>query len=168
MYHGHARVHHRIYRWDSTYEVGSRKPEHVTFTWAYSVGVIALHLPVAYALYLSVGLASSIGLLFSGLAYYSAYEMLHYRFHVPKGRWIERTGLVKWLNSHHRQHHRQYDTNLNIFIPLADYVFRTRGQGVRHHGLIDSPHDRAARPSEVTAGVGMPSDQVALDQAQGF
>jgi sterol desaturase/sphingolipid hydroxylase (fatty acid hydroxylase superfamily) len=50
---------------------------------------------------------------------------MHYVMHVPRDRWIERTRVFRFLNEHHRLHHKDHNTNLNVVFPLADLLFRT-------------------------------------------
>ncbi len=42
--------------------------------------------------------------------------------HVPKDRWIEKTWVFRWLNTHHYLYHRYAFKNLNVVFPLADWV----------------------------------------------
>ena len=34
--------------------------------------------------------------------------------------------LGLWIDAHHFQHHRKHNTNLNVVLPIADFLFRTR------------------------------------------
>jgi hypothetical protein len=83
------------------------------------------HAPVMVALYFLFGVQSAVAMFTAVLFYYVSYEYLHYCMHIPQGRWIERQAFFHWLSNHHLQHHRKHFTNLNVFIPIADYVFRT-------------------------------------------
>lgn len=56
---------------------------------------------------------------------YVLYEWLHWCMHVPQGRWIERTWVFQWLNAHHHYHHLYPFKNLNVVLPLADWVMGT-------------------------------------------
>ena len=84
------------------------------------------HIPPAIGLYFLFGPPSAVGLLVAVLMYQTAYEYLHYCMHVPQGRWVERRWLFRWINDHHVQHHRKHFTNLNVVLPIADYLFGTR------------------------------------------
>ena len=58
--------------------------------------------------------------------YQATYEYIHYCMHIPKGRWVEKLAVFRWLNDHHLQHHRKHFTNLNVVLPIADFILRTR------------------------------------------
>jgi len=85
-----------------------------------------LHVPVLWG----VERLSGVPVLWAGVAtfglYYFFYEYGHWCMHVRKRRWIERTKVFRWLDAHHRGHHRMHAKNLNVVFPLADYVLRTR------------------------------------------
>ncbi len=59
-------------------------------------------------------------------AYYLAYEYLHWCMHVPAKRWIEGTRFFKWIDIHHRVHHLHPMKNLNVVLPVADFLLRSR------------------------------------------
>src|SRR5205814_6482138 len=58
--------------------------------------------------------------------YYGAYEYLHWCMHVPRGRWFQRTRVFRWIDRHHRIHHLVPSRNLNVVLPIADFILRTR------------------------------------------
>jgi len=58
--------------------------------------------------------------------YYGLYEYLHWCMHVPGPRRFQSTRLFRWIDRHHRLHHLQPTRNLNVVLPIADFVFRTR------------------------------------------
>ncbi|MBI3191894.1 MAG: hypothetical protein HYZ36_04440 [Pedosphaera parvula] len=59
------------------------------------------------------------------IAYYSAYEYMHWCMHLPKKRNIERSGIFFRLNGHHLLHHRYMHKNFNVVLPLADLFLGT-------------------------------------------
>lgn len=123
---GHAKVHHNIYKGNLTYSAGDRDPDEVTLAW-WAMPLLPLsHAPAFIGLYFFFGIGASLGALTAALIYQAAYEYLHYCMHVSQNRWVERQFFFRWLNDHHLQHHRKHFTNLNVVLPLADYVFRTR------------------------------------------
>jgi hypothetical protein len=70
-----------------------------------------------------------IGFLLSA-ASFALYEYTHYSMHHPKQRWIERLQMYQWLNRHHRIHHLDPKSNLNVvmfpfWIWSADRFFNT-------------------------------------------
>ena len=123
---GHAKVHHNVYKGNNTYSVGDRDPNEVTFAWWAMPIIPIVHIPVMVGLYFLFGMPSSVAMFVASLLYQASYEYLHYCMHIAQGRWIEGQALFRWLNNHHLQHHRKHNTNLNVVIPIADYVFRTR------------------------------------------
>gem|GEM_PF-1990358 len=123
---GHAKVHHKIYQGDTSYAVGDRDPQEVTLAWWAMPIIPIVHIPFMIVLYFQFGMSAAVGMFTACVFYQASYEYLHYCMHVPQGRLIERLPYYRWLNDHHLQHHRKHFTNLNVFIPIADYVFGTR------------------------------------------
>lgn len=68
----------------------------------------------------------AIGAVAAFVIYYAAYEGLHAIMHVPR-RWprLRSARIVTWLNRRHYQHHINPRTNLNVLIPIADYIWGT-------------------------------------------
>jgi len=58
-------------------------------------------------------------------SYYFLYEYLHFCMHVPRMRWFETSAWFSWLDAHHHQHHQRHFNNLNVVLPLADFLFGT-------------------------------------------
>ncbi|MDP3645716.1 MAG: hypothetical protein Q8R25_01380 [bacterium] len=72
----------------------------------------------------------SIGAFYATLNYI-IYEIIHLRFHNPRGWRIEKWPVIQWLNEQHQGHHNDSETNLNVVFPFADWLFgtlRTRAQ----------------------------------------
>ncbi|MBI2541932.1 sterol desaturase family protein [Candidatus Woesearchaeota archaeon] len=140
MWHGHVVSHHSNYAPDDHYtRDDTNKNEVLTFSWYEGFLIVASATAVVYGIDASIRmmLGISVALLMPevigfGLAfaaYYAAYEWLHAVMHVPnKWRWICSTGIMKVINRHHYQHHLNPSTNLNVILPLADYVFGTKQQ----------------------------------------
>src|SRR5262249_60609088 len=82
----------------------------------WGLDALGLHLP---KLAIVISAAIAFGL------YYAGYEGLHYLMHKPSIRFIERTGFFKFLEKHHQIHHVHMDRNLNVFLPIADFVLGT-------------------------------------------
>jgi sterol desaturase/sphingolipid hydroxylase (fatty acid hydroxylase superfamily) len=57
--------------------------------------------------------------------YYAAYEYMHWCMHLPRRRYVERTGVFFRLNGHHLLHHRYMKKNYNVVLPLADLLLGT-------------------------------------------
>lgn len=87
--------------------------------------ILGLHAPVL----LWIGYLFDARIFIGGMAalglYYFLYEYLHFCMHAPKGRWLEQTGWFYWLDAHHHMHHKRHLSNLNVVLPLADYVLGT-------------------------------------------
>ena len=126
FYHGHAEVHHGIYRGDSTYVVGDRKPEEITLAWWAMPFPILFHAPILLAIAIWVSAPAAAAILCVLILYQATYEYIHYCMHVPRNRWFERSSAFKWLNAHHLQHHRKHNMNLNIVLPIFDFLLGTR------------------------------------------
>ena len=138
MWQGHTISHHGTYLPDDHYtQDETNKNEVLTFSW-YEGPLI-----ITSATILSFVIASIIRALLgveftfimpevfgAGIAfaiYYAAYEGLHALMHVPKKwRWVSKTRFMAWLNRHHYQHHIDPRTNLNVILPIADYVWGTK------------------------------------------
>jgi len=123
----HTLTHHRDFRSDASYHLRPNQSyDSLTFAWWNAPLLIALQVPMLWG----VEKLSGVPVLWAGVAtfglYYFFYEYGHWCMHVRKKRWIERTRVFRWLDAHHRGHHRLHGKNLNVVFPLADYVLRTR------------------------------------------
>ena len=58
-------------------------------------------------------------------AYYATYEYIHWCMHLPRKRFVERSGIFFRLNGHHLLHHRYMGKNFNVVFPLADLLLGT-------------------------------------------
>jgi len=129
----HMLTHHALWRADYTYHLQPGVPiEKIHMAWWNGPAIVALGGMPAYTLALCIGFffpaaGWAIGLtsvvVFFG--YYGVYEYLHWCMHDPKDRWVERQKFFRWLNGHHVLHHRYQDNNLNVVLPLADWLFGT-------------------------------------------
>jgi len=126
FYTGHALVHHGRYKSDSSYLVGDRERVEVTLAWWAMPFPVLSQTPFVAAIGIWVSAPAAVGLFVALTLYQASYEYFHYCMHVPSNRWFERTGAFMWINDHHLQHHRKFNTNLNIILPIADYLFGTR------------------------------------------
>ena len=148
MWQGHAVSHHGRYIPDEHYtQDETNKDEVLTFSW-YDGPLI-----IASAALISFGIAATIrsllgirfiffmpevmGAIIAFVIYYIAYECLHALMHVPKKfRWLSNTSFMIWLNRHHYQHHLDPRTNLNVILPIADYVWGTKRRSPKGHVIV--------------------------------
>lgn len=123
----HAMLHHKIFRWDETYHAQSEEmKEHVTFVPRDYIILLLVNTPVILAVEWAIHRPIAVGAWVAILCYLGMFDLLHWSFHVPKERVMERWFWVRWLKEHHRLHHQYQNRNLNVVFPLADFVFRTR------------------------------------------
>ena len=127
----HQLQHHGVFRADASYFLGEEHDEdameHVTFAWWNAPLLFSLNAPICVLLYFFAGgWASVVGFAAAMGSYYALYEYFHYCMHLPKDRFFERTRFFKFVQLHHRLHHVHYMKNLNVVIPIADFILRTR------------------------------------------
>ena len=132
----HALTHHHMFRADETYHYLGLKSQDVMRIpmafWNVFVLVpiamvpffIAALLFILYANWPDAFVVIGTGLIMS-ISYYGAYEYMHWCMHLPKRRRLERSWFFKRLNAHHILHHRNWKTNFNVVLPLADLMFGT-------------------------------------------
>jgi hypothetical protein len=122
----HALTHHGLFRADFSYHLQREqdKPK-VTFAWWNAPALVLLQSPFLFVAAYFFGWAALFGGLLAMVTDYVLYEALHWCMHVPQDRWIERTWVFQWLNAHHHYHHLYPFKNLNVVLPLADWVMGT-------------------------------------------
>jgi hypothetical protein len=123
----HALVHHDLFRHDDSFHL--RHPsdrKHIRFSPRDYVLLVLVNTPVFLVIEILLGSPIILGCWGASLAYLAAFDTLHWMFHVPKNRFFERWGWYRWLKLHHRLHHRYHYANLNVVIPIADFVLGTR------------------------------------------
>jgi hypothetical protein len=127
----HTLVHHQLCKFDDTFHVVEEEQEEaLSFAWWGGPTLIAINL-VPWLL-LSWGLSAAGIMRFDFLVlgcvagsfglYYVGYEGLHYLMHKPTIPWIERSRYFKFIERHHRIHHFQMDRNLNVLLPIGDFL----------------------------------------------
>ena len=129
----HTLVHHQLCKYDDTFQVTEEaQHEAIHFQWWGGPLLIFINLaPWALALWLTArwiplpALAIMGGGIAAFLLYYAGYEGFHYLMHKPSVPFIERRSFFRFLERHHRIHHVHMDRNLNVLLPLADWVLGT-------------------------------------------
>jgi hypothetical protein len=124
----HALTHHVKFGSGPDYHLREDGNKHlVTMAWWNSPVLIAVNAPVGILAAWLIGSWWIVpGFLASMVMYYGMYEYLHWCMHVPKTRWFQSTRVFKWIDRHHRIHHLVPMSNLNVVLPLADFLLRTR------------------------------------------
>ena len=126
----HTLVHHQLCKFDDTFKVVEEEQEEaLTFAWWGGPVLVAIN--VTPWIFLAWGLSAAGKLPFFLLPtcvaatcalYYIGYEGLHYLMHKPTIPWIERSRYFKFIERHHRIHHFQMDRNLNVLLPIGDFL----------------------------------------------
>jgi hypothetical protein len=129
----HSLVHHQVFKSDVTYHV-QREADKKTIPMKYWNGpaiVAVCAIPMVFLSWL-LGMWSIVGIVaLVSLAYYGAYEYMHWCMHLPlpKRRVVESWPVIGWifyrLNGHHLLHHRYMHKNYNVVLPLADLCLGT-------------------------------------------
>ena len=121
---GHTIVHHGLYKGDDSYFVPeSEHPEHILLKPYALPAIVAVHLPIMYAIQRFLAPNTMIGSVVAVILYFVIYEYMHWNMHVPRGHFIERFRFFQFLRTHHKLHHKYYQKNFCVLFPLADYVF---------------------------------------------
>jgi hypothetical protein len=124
----HAITHHGTFGSGRTYHLRSEEHRHlVTMAWWNAPILFVANAPVGLLAAWLIGSWWIVpGFMAAVFLYYGLYEYLHWCMHVPVPRRIQSTRLFRWIDQHHRLHHLQPMRNLNVVLPIADFVFRTR------------------------------------------
>ncbi|HVV00299.1 MAG TPA: fatty acid hydroxylase [Verrucomicrobiae bacterium] len=118
----HTLVHHRIFRADPSYHLIREEDKHtIPMAWWNGPVLILLGMiPFVAVSWLAGHWALLGGALPTCILYYAAYEYMHWCMHLPRKRYVERSGIFFRLNGHHLLHHRYMRKNFNVVLPLAD------------------------------------------------
>jgi hypothetical protein len=123
----HALTHHRIFKADPSYHLMREADKHtIPMAWwngpvLIAIGIIPFLLAARFAG--QWGLLA--GAVLACIGYYAAYEYAHWCMHLPRRRYVERSGIFFRLNGHHLLHHRYMHKNFNVVLPLADLCLGT-------------------------------------------
>lgn len=123
----HALLHHRIFRADETYVLIHEDDKHTIpmAWWNGPVLILAGSVPLVAFAWITGRWYFLCGAIPACTAYYLAYEYIHWCMHLPKRRYVERSGIFFRLNGHHLLHHRYLHKNYNVVLPLADLALGT-------------------------------------------
>ena len=128
IYEAHTQTHHRIYRHHDMPLRTWRELPFVLFGARTLLGVIAMALVNAGAVWWLFGRNAGLVFLAAEAAYVLLYELLHLSFHLPPPHRVWRWRIIRWLGGRHARHHDprlMRRRNFNVTFPLADAVFRT-------------------------------------------
>jgi hypothetical protein len=127
-YRSHGITHHTIFGSAKNYHLLEEQNRHlVTMAWWNGPVLMLINAPAGLAAgYLAHTWWGVVAFMVALVGYYVIYEYFHWCMHVPGPRWFQTTRLFKWVDQHHRLHHLQPMRNLNVVIPIADFILRTR------------------------------------------
>jgi hypothetical protein len=130
----HTLVHHQLCKHEDTFEV-TEEEQHEALTFQWWGGPFLVLLNVTPWALVSWGLGAAgvelpylaflIGFAATMFVYYAGYEGFHYLMHKPSIPFIEGSGYFQFLKRHHKIHHVHMDRNLNVLLPLADWILGT-------------------------------------------
>jgi hypothetical protein len=123
----HALVHHQSFKADHTYHlIHEADKETIPMAWWNGPVLIAIGLlPVLAVAWILGHWGLVAGAVLIYVAYYAAYEYMHWCRHLPRCRLVERSWIFRRLNGHHLLHPRYMQKNFNVVLPLADLVLGT-------------------------------------------
>jgi hypothetical protein len=124
----HAKVHHGMYGADQTYHTHSESNvKKIPMAWWNGplLIVVSSALPTLLISWPFGLWWITVGIIIAVAVYYGAYEYFHWCMHYPKKRWFEKTRWFKWIDDHHRLHHKHMGKNLNVVLPIADWCLGT-------------------------------------------
>ncbi len=123
----HALIHHHIFKADESYHLIRDEDKHtIPMAWWNGPVLICVGMiPFGVSAWLAGHWALLGGALPACIGYYAAYEYIHWCMHLPRKRFVERSGIFFRLNGHHLLHHRYMHKNFNVVLPLADLFLGT-------------------------------------------
>lgn len=132
LFERHVRQHHVYFDQGHMAVATARDYFWVFFPW-WAVGLVVAT-ALLFALPLGFLWSANAGRLFFAvaIAYYLAYEWLHFSHHLPPQSWWGRLPLLVALRRLHVAHHdpsKMSTKNFNITFPIADWLFGTLDRG---------------------------------------
>ncbi len=126
-FNAHAKTHHQIFKSDTSYHLHNDDDKHtIPMAWWNGIVLVTISTVPVYLLGLlvEIGWLWIVSMIVIAL-YYATYEYLHWCMHLPSDRWFENSQAFKFLNMHHRIHHKMMHKNLNVVLPFADLLWGT-------------------------------------------
>jgi hypothetical protein len=126
-YERHTLVHHRIFKADESYVLRREQDKHTIpmAWWNGPVLILVGAIPLVSFSWILGHWFFLCGAIPASMLYYAAYEYIHWCMHLPRKRYVERSGIFFRLNGHHLLHHRYLNRNYNVVLPLADLILGT-------------------------------------------
>lgn len=133
----HALQHHRLFRFDESFHaLNEEMKTHVTFSPIDYLILLCINAPLFLGFEWLTGIHIGTGGCAAVLVYLGTFDVLHWCFHVPKGRFFEKHGWYRFIKRHHLLHHRYQDRNLNVVLPIADLVIGTLVRSTRQESHV--------------------------------
>ena len=124
----HTLVHHQLCKYEDTFHVEHEEQyEALHFQWWGGFLLMVLNvtpwfLAGRFLVPQLPWVPFVIGLAGAFFVYYLLYEFMHYLMHKPQVGWLERSRVFTFIKRHHQIHHVHMDKNLNVLLPLADWL----------------------------------------------
>ncbi len=125
----HTKEHHSFFTKEETTFDGTQDYYAVLFPpvmLVFFFGFFAL--PVGTLIYLLLSPNVAFLFVFTAVAYFLNYEILHFCYHLAPDHWVSKLPFMKNLRKHHTYHHDQKlmsNYNFNITYPICDWLFKT-------------------------------------------
>jgi hypothetical protein len=170
----HTLVHHQLCKFDDTFHV-EEEEQHEALHFQWWGGPLLCLINVAPWILVSVGLSLAgvqlpyvillVAMYLTILLYYVGYEGFHFLMHKPSFPAIENSFYFRFLKKHHRIHHVHMDRNLNVLLPLADFVLGTLVLESKPSGPTPEAAKRLARRHSKRGDKPAPSAEEGLHQS---
>lgn len=122
-------IEHHVMYTDRDMAMRSRRELHLILMPAYAiVAILVVISPVIAGLWWALGAMTAKTVLATMMAFFLAYEWLHYSFHHPPGTFISGLWIVQFLKRSHQRHHNPANMtryNFNVTVPVFDWILGT-------------------------------------------
>lgn len=125
----HTLVHHQLCKFEDTFHV-EHAEQHEALHFQWWGGLLLMVINITPWLLIGRFLVPQlpwvpfvVSVASAFFVYYLLYESMHYLMHKPRVGWLERSRAFSFLKHHHQIHHVYMDKNLNVLLPLADWLF---------------------------------------------
>lgn len=125
----HSKWHHRFYTHEYPIPGSSKDFFILFFPISVVLGFGLIVLPLMYLGFGKIlGVDQALYIMGFSALYFLSYEIVHFCSHLPKGHFVLRFPLFKFMREHHLDHHNprlMHTYNFNIVYPFFDFIFRT-------------------------------------------